>query len=129
MGTRESAGELHGNSMKLAIVGSRDFVDYDLLRQKALELFEIGKIDKIISGGARGADTLAERFADEFNIPKEIHPADWKTYGRAAGYIRNQRIVRCCDELIAFWMNNSSGTKHSIELAKQAGKKVHIVCV
>lgn len=113
--------------MKLAIVGSRDFQDYKLLYNKVFELFGIGSIEKIISGGARGADTLAEQFARECSIPLQVFEADWKTYGRSAGFIRNQKIVAVCDTILAFWDQKSRGTADTIKKAREAGKKVFVV--
>jgi len=109
--------------MKIAVVGSRSFNDYDFLKEK-LSLY---KIDVIISGGAPGADSLAERYAEENNIETIIFPAEWETHGRAAGPIRNKLIVENCDYLIAFWNGKSRGTKFSIDYAKELGKETVII--
>lgn len=119
--------------MKLAIVGSRSFGgctnDYEILRSKIFNLFKLKDIHLIISGGARGADTLAEKFAKEFGIPKRIHFAGWEVYGRSAGYVRNARIVQDADKVVAFWDGKSRGTANTIKLAKDAGKEVFVVNV
>jgi hypothetical protein len=118
--------------MKLAIVGSRTFNGYETLVTE-VRYFLIGcrvllsDVSYIISGGANGADTLAEIFAKQHQIPMEIFKPDWNKYGMRAGFIRNVKIVDNCDILIAFWDGRSKGTKHSIELAKQAGKIVKII--
>jgi len=44
---------------------------------------------KLVSGGAKGADTLAERFAKELGIDCEVFLADWNKHGKAAGFIHN----------------------------------------
>lgn len=107
--------------MKLAIVGSRDFNDYEFLKK----IIDYHSCTQIISGGARGADRLAKRYAAEHGIPiKEFLP-DWDTHGKAAGYLRNEQIVETCDELVAFWDGESRGTKHSITLAEKASKPVY----
>lgn len=80
----------------------------------------------IISGGARGADTLAEQFAQEYSYVTKIFPANWDKYGKAAGPIRNKQIVDHCDILVAFWDGTSRGTKHSIDIAEKQGKPVII---
>lgn len=113
------------NRMKLAVVGGRDFEDYRLLYDS---LWPITRFDtEIISGGARGADSLAERFAMQCLLNYTEFPADWEQYGKRAGYLRNKLIVDECDQLIAFWDGESKGTKHSIDLAKKAGKLYKIV--
>jgi hypothetical protein len=112
--------------MKLAIIGSRTFNDYELLKTTILNKFEFSTIEKIVSGGAKGADTLGERFAAEFNILFEVFPADWKKHGRAAGYIRNTTIIQSADTVIAFWDGTSRGTKHSIDLAKKLRKELFV---
>lgn len=115
-------------SIDLAIVGSRGFSNYDMLKQKINGyICSEYNISKIISGGANGADKLGERFADEFGIEKQILYADWKQFGKKAGYLRNVDIVNACDIIIAFWDGISKGTKHSIDLAKANNKKLIII--
>ena len=80
----------------------------------------------IISGGARGADTLAEWFARDYNYATKIFHAEWDKYGRSAGYRRNVDIINNCNILVAFWDGTSRGTKHSIDIAKEQGKPVII---
>lgn len=109
--------------MKLAVVGSRTFIDYSLLKDTLLRY----TITEIISGGASGADALGERFADDFNIPTRIFHPDWKKYGKTAGFIRNVDIVKHCDGLIAFWDGFSKGTKHSIDIARAHNKLLDVV--
>jgi len=100
--------------MKLAIIGSRDFNDYELLKQE-LEPYK-NKITLVISGGAKGADTLGERWAKENNILIQIFLPDWNKHGRGAGLLRNHDIIKNCDVVIAFWDNKSTGTKQALEL-------------
>lgn len=81
-------------------------------------------ITKIISGGARGADHLAEQYAAEYTIQLQIYPADWNTYGKSAGYIRNKDIIAAADIVYAFWDGKSVGTANSIRLANMQYKPV-----
>jgi hypothetical protein len=113
--------------MKLAIVGSREFTDYNLLEKTILQKYN--NIEAIVSGGAIGTDKLAERFANKHGIPTIIHKPDWKTYGKSAGYIRNKLIVDDCDEVIAFWLNQSKGTKLTIDIAKEKGKPCEAIVI
>lgn len=111
--------------MKLAIVGSRNFNNYKVL-EETLSTFE-EPITEIISGGATGADALAEEWAKKNDIPITIHKAEWSKYGRAAGPKRNKKIIEACDACVAFWDGKSKGTKNSIELSKKAGKTTKVV--
>jgi len=107
--------------LKIAVVGSRGFNDYDYMTSI---LNNIEDITLIVSGGAPGADRLAEMYADQNNINKLILKADWDKYGKSAGMIRNKDIVDNAEFIIAFWDGVSKGTKNSIDRAKKAGKQV-----
>lgn len=108
---------------KLAVIGSRTFTDYQLLKQ------ELDKFPPfiLISGGARGADKLAEVYADCVGYKKIIFPAKWDLYGKSAGFKRNVEIINACQGVVAFWDGVSTGTKHSIDLALKTDKKVKII--
>lgn len=109
--------------MKLAVVGSRSFSDYPRLRDLLDDIRD--NIDLIISGGAAGTDSLAQRWCQERGVPILIFYPNWSALGKQAGLIRNSKIVDACDEMIAF-TQGSSGTADSINKATQAGKKVHV---
>lgn len=108
--------------MKLAIVGSRSFEDYELMKNFILSHFNIDEITDIVSGGARGADRLGERFAKEFHENLIVFKADWDKYGKRAGFIRNVDIIKTCDKCVCFWDGDSNGTKHDIDLCKEMDK-------
>ncbi len=110
--------------MKLAIVGSRSFDDYDLLEDT---LNSYSKIDLIISGGAKGADHLAEKYAKSKNIELKVFKPNWSKHKRGAGQERNKLIVEACDELLAFWDGQSKGTNFTIGYAEKINKCVNIV--
>lgn len=112
--------------MKVAIVGGRDFSDFNLL-QKTMNFFIFEEIKKIISGGANGGDFLGKRYAENYAIPFTDYPACWGKYGKSAGFIRNQTIVDNCDMVIAFWDGESRGTADTIAKAKKAKKPTFIV--
>jgi hypothetical protein len=112
-----------GEYMKVAVVGSRNFQDYDLLKQILAEY----EITEIVSGGAKGADSLGEKYAKEHNLPIEIFKPDWKRLGRGAGPARNKTIVENADFVIAFWDGVSKGTQSSINIAKKLNKALRIV--
>jgi hypothetical protein len=110
--------------VKLTIVGSRDFNDYEYLKSTIEQEFENKQIELIISGGANGADKLAERYAAEHNIPTKIVYPDWKKYGKKAGPMRNEEIINESDTVLAFWDRQSRGTKSSINLSKRYKKRL-----
>lgn len=111
--------------MRVAIVGSRKFTDY----QKFLRYLDETEIipTHIVSGGARGADSMAETFAKKAGIPITIYPADWGRHGNAAGMIRNKQIVNDCQVVIAFPGPKSVGTRGTINLAEAKGIPCHVV--
>ena len=115
---------------KVIIAGGRDFDDYDLLKEKGDYLLSLkSKTHKIVivSGHARGADTMGERYAQERGFACELHPADWKKHGKAAGPIRNAEMAEVSNALIAFWDGESRGTKSMIDLAKKKGLTVSVI--
>ena len=112
----------------LAVAGSRGFNDYDLLTKSINEISSRKQeVIEIVSGGAKGADKLAERYAKENNILTTIYLPDWKKHGKAAGIIRNKDIIDRASHVIAFWDGVSPGTKNSIERATRAGKVLIVV--
>ncbi len=113
--------------MIFAVVGSRNFVNYDLL-SKILDEYR-PFMTGIVSGGARGADTLAARYSIERGILLVVYKADWGNYGKSAGYRRNKLIVQDADYMVAFPTKVSKGTRHSIDLALEKGIEVRIVNV
>lgn len=114
--------------MKLGIIGSRSFLDYHLLEVTINQFINTctNSITHIVSGGAKGADTLANRYAEEKNIEMIVFKPDWKKYGKRAGYIRNTDIIENSDIVIAFWDGISPGTKDSIDKALNLNKQVII---
>lgn len=80
--------------MNIAIVGGRNFEDFDLLEKVILDFISAGNhIDSIVSGGAKGADSLAEKFAEKHAVKTTVFKPDYKRYGRAATVIRNTQII------------------------------------
>ena len=114
---------------RVIIAGSRSFNNYALLREHCLSVLqEKMKTHRVIivSGHARGADSLGERFANELGFPFELHPAKWRLLGKAAGMVRNAEMAKCSDALIAFWDGESRGTRHMINFAKKRGLDISV---
>lgn len=113
--------------MKLAIVGGRTFNNYDLMCQALEEYCEdMGMPILVVSGGAKGADTLGERWAKENGIKTLILKPDWST-GSKAGLNRNTDIVNASTHVIAFVMPESRGTWDTIRKARKSDKNVKII--
>lgn len=128
---------------RLAVIGSRGFDDYEFLCKELHEYDKsYGPITEIITGGAKGADKLAERFAKNHNIKVTVLYAKWndlsvdkcvvktnkhgKKYNALAGFNRNMEMLDLCDEVIAFWDGKSKGTKHMIIKATDSKKICHV---
>jgi hypothetical protein len=110
--------------MKTIIAGGRDIHDKEILLQAINESgFEI---THVIVGGAPGVDTMAEEWAREKNLTGEIHNADWRKFGKAAGPIRNRVMAEHGEALIAIWDGVSRGTKNMIEEATKRKLKVYV---
>lgn len=99
--------------MKVAVVGSRGITDADISRYIPPDA------TLIISGGAVGVDSLAERYADERGIKKLILYPDYELYGRSAPLIRDKLIVDNAELVIAVWDGESKGTEFTISYAKR----------
>ena len=109
--------------MKVAVIGSRGFTHYELVKETLSKL----EITLIVSGGAKGADTLGEQYAKENNIPTKIFLPDWTKHGKCAGMLRNTDIINEADIVVAFWDGSSKGCKDSITKAQKQNKKVLII--
>ena len=115
------------SSITLAIVGSRTFHNYAHLERVIDQVRKNIKVRCIVSGGAKGADTLAKRYAVANKIEYVEKKPDWEKYGKGAGFERNADIVDCADHVIAFWDSESHGTAHSIGLARESKKLLMVV--
>lgn len=113
----------------VAIVGSRDFPRLTLIDDRVHRLRDdcLARETplKIVSGGARGADSRARWACKFWSVDFEEFPADWET-GRAAGYNRNVKLVEMADLVVAFWDGESKGTKHTIDLALKMRKALEV---
>jgi len=112
--------------MRVLVCGSRHFKDSELMKETLFQNLYPG--DTLIHGDAKGADKLAEQLAQPY-VVIERYPADWKTYGRAAGPIRNKQMLEegQPDLVVAFLTEESKGTKNMLEQATQAGVTVKVI--
>lgn len=106
--------------MKTAVIGSR-----------GIEINDIGKYipedtSEIISGGAKGIDTCAKKYAIEKGIKLTEFLPEYDKYGKGAPIVRNVKIIERADRVIALWDGKSKGTKFVIETCKKQNKKVTV---
>lgn len=83
-------------------------------------------LPEIVSGGAYGVDWLGEKYAKKCGFPCKVFPADWNTYGKRAGFLRNQQMAEYADALVAVWDGQSKGTKHMIDTMVKQNKLVYV---
>lgn len=105
---------------RIAVIGSRNFHDYGRLKC----VLQPWLPAHIISGGAKGTDSLAEKLALEHELPITVIKPDWKQYGRGAGPIRNREIVDTADVVIVFWNGKSKGTASAVNYARTKNKRL-----
>lgn len=86
-----------------------------------------GGLRTVLHGGASGADAMAGQWARRAGVDEEVFPAQWNTYGKRAGFLRNKAMVDTAPDLVvAFIKNSSRGATMTVELANEAGIPVTI---
>lgn len=117
----DSCATRDANSIVLAVVGSREWTDSELLFSALDKWIEAnGRPDTIISGGAKGADTLAAKYAGARGIPFRgylVSQQDWDAKGKAAGPIRNHLMLSNATHAVAFRKGDTPGTRNAIKTA------------
>ncbi len=106
--------------MNVLVCGGRDYADASALNEALDAIHREKNITRLIHGAARGADSLAAAWARSRGIPALAFPADWKKDGKAAGFVRNARMLRDGrpDLVVAF--PGGKGTAHMVKLARAA---------
>ena len=130
---------------RIMIAGSRDFKDYEFLKTTVVKAiakrdYVVTQFDSIVivSGKAKGADCLREKFAEEFGLEVEEYKAEWdnlelqpckikyneygKPYNCLAGFNRNLAMINASDLVIMFSVNNSPGTANALKLCIEHNK-------
>lgn len=117
---------------KVMICGSRNIKDkeYIFSQLDAFTYWQLACFEylTLIEGEAKGVDTIAKEYAIQ-NGWEQIteYPADWDKYGKGAGFIRNEQMVKDCDECFIFWDGESKGTKHDIDLCIKYNKPYKVL--
>ena len=106
--------------MKLLIAGSRSITSFDL------SPYVPDEVDLIITGGAKGIDTLAESYAKERGIPTLTVKPCYEKYGRAAPILRDEEMVDMADAVLVIWDGVSRGSKHTAGYACKKGKPLTV---
>lgn len=116
--------------MRIIIAGSREGFTYQCVERAmlaALYKWQCYPCDvTVVSGTARGVDTLGEKWATDRGLPVIKYPANWAKYGKSAGYRRNAEMAENADALVALWDGVSKGTNHMITLALDKGLFVYV---
>jgi predicted Rossmann fold nucleotide-binding protein DprA/Smf involved in DNA uptake len=116
--------------MKIIVAGSRHIKKYALVENVIKDAISRGLVfTELVSGGARGVDTMGETWALKNGVPIKRFPADWEKYGISAGPIRNRLMGDYADALIAIWDGKTAGTKNMIDYAKKKNLIVYLYTI
>lgn len=118
-------------TIRVIVAGGRDFDDYELLQQSLGAILSNSKYAfnsfTIVSGGAKGADFLGERYAKENDFKLETYPAKWEEHGKSAGPIRNKMMAQVSQIAVVFWDGESKGSRNMINNALEHGLELHVI--
>jgi hypothetical protein len=110
--------------MKVIVAGSRKINEYFTVIDS---IYESGfEISEIVSGGAKGPDSIAILYAASNHIPYRVFEANWALWGKMAGPMRNTEMAKYADALIAVWDGKSKGTKNMIKQAEENNLLIYI---
>ena len=108
---------------RVLVCGGREFSDRDLLARKLSDL----DIALLIHGGARGADSMAGNWAQAMGIPVQVYPALWHLDGKAAGPIRNSRMLADSKPDLVIAFPGGNGTADMVRKSRLAGVETIVV--
>lgn len=111
--------------IRIGIIGSRSIREKYKIYALLNKIFRRYPEAELVSGGAEGPDSFAYDYCIDYGHDIIVCGAGWKVHGKKAGFIRNMRIAKRADIIIAFWDEISGGTKHCMDYAKKMGKKVY----
>lgn len=112
----------------ILVCGSREWGDASFMERLLDELLELNGKFLLVHGAAPGADTLAESWARKRQLRYRGFPAEWDTYGKAAGPMRNAEMLEAqpVDLVVAFKDGfndslNRGGTENMVKQARETG--------
>lgn len=125
-------------TIKVCVNGSRSVDNYPAMRAEIISRLRTTNVSReflgqpratfeIISGGAGGADKLAERMAKELGFEFTLFKAEWELWGKGAGVVRSKRMAEYSDVMYSFWDGQSKGTLHAIKYMLRIGKTVRLL--
>lgn len=106
--------------MKVIVTGGRDYDNYD----EVCKVLDALGVQHVVTGGAKGADRLAETYIDDFGFTYRRYEADWDKYGKAAGPIRNRQMLEENKDCIVIAFPGGKGTADCVRQARQLGMVV-----
>ncbi|MBQ7225114.1 MAG: DUF2493 domain-containing protein [Clostridia bacterium] len=107
--------------MKLLIAGSRSIAEFDL------DDYIPSNVELIITGGAKGVDTVAEKYADKHNISKLVLRPQYNRFGKGAPLKRNEEMIDIADSVLVIWDGKSRGTNYTVTKAKEKSKPITLI--
>lgn len=113
--------------MRVVVAGSRDGVSEKLVRDTIVDILKKHPGVTVVTGGARGVDTIAHIHAKSLGATTEVYPADWTRYGNSAGFVRNELMVNLPDVVLVVCIYpgyRTSGTSHTASLARRKNIEV-----
>lgn len=117
--------------MNIIIAGGRDFNDYELLKKEVDDFIKTYKnpheMVTIFSGGAKGADSLGEKYAKDNNCPLYLFPVKWRDSENIVEMLRNIEMAKLADAVIVFWDKKSKGSAHMIAQSSKHNLRLKIV--
>lgn len=110
--------------MRVIVCGGRDYADRDRVYAVLDKLHREAGIDRIIEGGALGADRLAFDWAEGLAVPTTRYEADWNAFGSFAGPRRNATMLEDGQPDLVIAFPGAAGTRDMIRQARRAGVDV-----
>lgn len=126
-----------GDIVKTIIAGSRTIGSGTNTKRVIEDIFTVfgiindcpwvDEIGEVVSGKARGVDTIGELWATANRIHIEPFEANWPLYGKSAGPIRNEEMAKYADALILVWTGHSNGSQSMLDFAEQYNLRKYVV--
>lgn len=121
--TKATRSQWKLKAMKVLVCGGRDYHDGETIQKHLGQQHRVIAFTHLIHGNAPGADRIAGEWARLHGVQEVICPAQWEQHGKAAGPIRNRRMLDLEPHLcIAF--PGGRGTEDMVKAAMAANVQV-----